>query len=279
MRPLPRTVTGRTRHRSEPATTLHQSGRVATAARREHGAALQATAVPHSSVDRERTRRRCPRAEVEHPTSRVAVEGGRRATNHVHPADRLEVEPIERRLPIGKRERNPIAQHAHAAYPERRARAEASNGDPWVLRRIRAILHLHAGDAEQQIADTATPQRRAVFDRGARPGEGQFERRTGSVPRDGDTDALQGLRPTWPCACAVGCRTVGQGTVGHGTVGARARLGVSRRSGQRDGKSAEHENGNARVDPARASDDLFGVHAPIYRLRPKIGTHTGNSGA
>ena len=55
-------------------------------------------------------------------------------------------------------------------------RAEAANGDPWVLRRIGAVLHLHAGYAKQQVADTTPPQRRAVVDRGARPGEGQFER-------------------------------------------------------------------------------------------------------
>ena len=176
MRPLPRTVARGARERPQPSAALHAPRGVAATARGEHGAAPQSTAVPHARIDRERTRRWRPRAKVEHPAGSVAVQGCRRTPDDVHTTDRLEIKPVEGRLPIGKRERDPVAQDAHTAHPEGRPRAESTNGDPRILRRIGTILHLHPGDAQQQITDAAATQRRAVVDGGARPGERQFQR-------------------------------------------------------------------------------------------------------
>ncbi len=81
----------------------------------------------------------------------VAVQRGARAADDLDLTRCAEIDAIDRPLPIGERLGDTVDEHLDAANAELRARAEAADRHPQVLRKVVAVLHEHAGHAAQRF--------------------------------------------------------------------------------------------------------------------------------
>ncbi len=95
--------------------------------------------------------------EVEHPAGGVPIQRPRRTAHHLGAPHTLEIDEVHRGLPIGLGERNAIAGDANAANAEGRARAEAANGQPGILRGIVAVGDREPRDIEERLGERGAP--------------------------------------------------------------------------------------------------------------------------
>jgi hypothetical protein len=71
--------------------------------------------------------------QIDDTARRVAVERRRRAANDLDAVDGLQIHVIDRRLPVGERERHAVAKNANAPRAELRSRAEPADRHASVL--------------------------------------------------------------------------------------------------------------------------------------------------
>ena len=102
---------------------------------------------------------RIGRANFDDASGSVAVQRAGAPANDLDPTDRLEIEIVDRRLTIGKRERHAVAHDANAANTERRSRTETADRDARILSRVRSVCDGHAGHREQHLIERDVPQR------------------------------------------------------------------------------------------------------------------------
>jgi hypothetical protein len=178
-------------------------------------------------------------SEVDDAPGRVAIEGGRRSPDDLDRSDRLEIDVIDGCLAVGKGERDAIAQHPDATDTERRARAEATDGDPRILSRVVPVRDRDPGDEEESLIEReqARSGAQAVRTHG-RDGVWQLERRARGLAGDRH---LNGRQPG----------------------GGRTILGTHRR---RDDNTEDEQDAGRRGAPATAAGGArFLEHAPEDR--------------
>ena len=95
--------------------------------------------------------------DLEHPTRRIPIQRTGRPSHHLGAPDGLQVNEIDRRLPIGERQGNAVTHHANPADAERRARTESTHRQARILGWIVPI-----GDRESRDIHEHLRQRRSA---------------------------------------------------------------------------------------------------------------------
>jgi hypothetical protein len=91
--------------------------------------------------------------EVQHATSRIAVEGGIWSSQNFYATEAGEIEMIECRLAVWQCRRDSIDQHPDSADPKLGAWTEPANGNPLSHSKVKSVVDLQTWHSPNGLLD------------------------------------------------------------------------------------------------------------------------------